>query len=349
MRILIATTQVPFVRGGAEVLAEGLENALRMAGHEAEIVAVPFKWYPPERLLDSMLSCRLLDLTESCGTRVDVLIGLKFPAYYIAHPRKVVWLLHQHRAAYDLWEHQLADLHLHPNGSQIRAAIEQADRRLLPEARAIFSLSQNVAGRLQRYCGMQATPLYNPPLNAERFYCAETADDYLFFPSRLNRVKRQELVLEALAQTRQPVAVRFAGVADELAYPDRLRDFAKALGVEQRVRWLGNISEEEKIEQYARAVGVLFPPLDEDYGYITLEAMLSAKPVITCTDSGGPLEFVLHGETGFVAEPSAASLAEAMDGLWENRDCAQRLGQAARDRYAGLGISWQNVVDRLLA
>ena len=40
------------------------------------------------------------------------------------------------------------------------------------------------------------------------------------------------------------------------------------------------------------ALGVIFPPLDEDYGYVTLEAMLAAKPVITCTDSGGPLEFV---------------------------------------------------------
>jgi glycosyltransferase involved in cell wall biosynthesis len=349
MRILIATTQVPFVRGGAEVLAEGLRDALCRGGHEAEIVAIPFKWYPPGRLLDTMLACRLLDLTESCGTRVDVLIGLKFPAYYIAHPRKVVWLLHQHRSAYDLWGHKFADLHLQSNGSQIRAAIEQADRRLLPEARAIFTISQNVTGRLQRYCGIQSTPLYHPPLNAERYYCAGATDEYLFFPSRLNRAKRQELVLEALAQTRQAVAVRFAGAADEPAYAEQLRDLAKALGVEQRVRWLGNISEEEKIEQYAHAVGVLFPPLDEDYGYVTLEAMLAAKPVITCMDSGGPLEFVLSGETGFVAEASAAGMAEAMDRLWENRACAQRLGQAARDRYAGLNISWQNVIDRLLA
>ena len=116
-----------------------------------------------------------------------------------------------------------------------------------------------------------------------------------------------------------------------------------------RAHWLGEISEDEKIEQYARAAGVLYPPLDEDYGYVTLEAMLAAKPVITCRDSGGPLEFVVSGETGFVTEPSAAGLAEAMDRLWENRACAQRLGQAARERYAGLRISWQNVVERLLA
>lgn len=349
MRILIATTQVPFVRGGAEVHAEGLRDALAAAGHEAEIVAIPFKWYPPERLLDTMLACRLLDLTESCGTPVDVLIGLKFPAYYIPHPRKVLWILHQHRAAYDLWRHPFSDLHLHPNGGQVRAAIEQADRGLIPEARAIFANSGNVADRLQRYCGIEAEPLYHPPPHAERYRCAEAADPYLFFPSRLNRAKRQELVLEALTVTRHPVEVRFAGAADEPAYPEQLRRLAERLEVTHRAHWLGEISEDEKIEQYARAAGVLYPPLDEDYGYVTLEAMLAAKPVITCTDSGGPLEFVVSGETGFVAEPSAAGLAEAMDRLWENRACARRLGQAARERYAGLRISWQNVVERLLA
>ena len=86
MRIVIATVQVPFVRGGAEVLAEGLREVLHAQGHEAEIVTMPFKWYPPERILDQVLICRLLDLTESCGTAVDRVIGLKFPAYLIPHP-----------------------------------------------------------------------------------------------------------------------------------------------------------------------------------------------------------------------------------------------------------------------
>ena len=110
MRVVIATVQVPFVRGGAEILADQLLNALRSEGHEAEIVAVPFKWYPAERILDHMLACRLLDVTESTGTPIDRLIGLKFPAYFMPHPHKVLWLLHQHRTAYDLWDHPLSDL-----------------------------------------------------------------------------------------------------------------------------------------------------------------------------------------------------------------------------------------------
>src|SRR3954454_19989977 len=151
MKILITTVQVPFVRGGAEILAEGLRDALRSAGHEAEIVAIPFKWYPPERILDQMLACRLLDITESTGIAVDRVIGLKFPAYFIPHPNKVLWILHQHRTAYDLWDHALSDLVYYPNGSQVRDAIEKADRTLIPEARAVFANSQNVARRLKHF------------------------------------------------------------------------------------------------------------------------------------------------------------------------------------------------------
>src|SRR5919108_6065289 len=123
MKILITTVQVPFIRGGAEILAEGLRDALRSEGHEAEIVAIPFKWYPPERILDQMLACRLLDLTGSAGTPVDRLMGLKFPAYLLSHPNKVLWILHQHRPAYDLWGRCGGDLNHFPSGTQIRDAI----------------------------------------------------------------------------------------------------------------------------------------------------------------------------------------------------------------------------------
>lgn len=345
MRVVIATTQVPFVRGGAEVLAESLRDALRAAGHQAEIAAVPFKWYPPERILDGMLACRLLDLTEANGARIDAIIGIKFPAYLIPHPNKSLWLAHQHRTAYDLWGHPLADLHLYRNGAQVRDAIEQADRKLIPEARAIGTISRNVSKRLERYCGIASQAVYPPPRDAERYFCA-AAEDYLFFPSRLNRTKRQELVIEALAQTRHPVAVRFAGVPDEPAYAAELREKAEGLG--DRVRWLGNITDEEKLGLYARALGVLFPPVDEDYGYIAPEAMLASKPLITCTDSGGPLEFVVPCETGLVAEPTAASMAEAMDRLWECRTEAEAMGRAGRERYEAMGISWKAVIQFLI-
>ncbi len=131
MHIIIATTQVPFVHGGAEVHAHNLLEALRQAGHVAEIVAIPFKWYPPDRMLDAMLACRLLDLTESNGRQIDRVIGLKFPAYLIPHPAKVLWILHQHRQAYEQWDHPLSDMVYYGNGREVRDAIRP--RRHAPD------------------------------------------------------------------------------------------------------------------------------------------------------------------------------------------------------------------------
>jgi glycosyltransferase involved in cell wall biosynthesis len=348
MRVLIATVQVPFVRGGAETHAEGLRDALRADGHEADIVAMPFKWYPPERILDHMLACRLLDLTASFGVGIDRLIALKFPAYLVNHPNKVVWLLHQHRSAYDLWAHPLDDMCTYPSGSQVREAIWDADRRLLPEARALYANSGNVSKRLQRYCGVEAQPLYHPPPHADQFSC-EAAEDYFFYPSRLDASKRQGLVLQALAHTSRAVRVYFAGTGAQPAVLEGLKELAQRHGVQDRVEWLGAIDEEQKRDLYARSLGVIFPPLDEDYGYVTLEAMLSSKAVVTCTDSGGPLEFVVPNETGVVSEPTPMALAAALDRLWSDRGGTKAMGEAGRERYRALNISWPAVVRRLVA
>ena len=346
MRVAIATVQIPFLRGGAESLAEGLRSAIRAAGHEAEIVGVPFKWYPPATIMQQVLACRLLDLSESMGTRIDRVIGSKFPAYLVPHPNKVLWLLHQHRSAYDLWESHWGDLHGQPGGEAAMAAIRQADTQLIPEARHVFTISRTVSERLARFCNIESEPLYHPPPLAERFHAGEYGD-YLLMPSRVNGPKRQHLVIEAILLTRQPVRVLFLGAADDPAVLTALQRRAAVLAP-GRVSWLGSVSEDRKIELLAGALGVLVPPYDEDYGYVTLEAMLSSRPVITCSDSGGPLEFVEHGRNGLVCEPTPAALAEAMDELWAERSRARAMGGEGRAHYAELGLSWEHVVQCLL-
>ena len=347
MRILIATVGVPFVEGGAEAHAAGLREALVAAGHRAEIVALPFKWYPAQRILDQMLACRLMDLTATGSTPVDCLIGLKFPAYLIPHPNKVVWLLHQHRQAYDLWQQPSGDMHRDPHGAAVRDAILRADTKLLPQARRLFTTSRNVSGRLKTYCDIEAPAIYHPPPDAPEFY-GGPAEDYLYFPSRLNALKRQRLVIEALAHTRAKVRVRFTGPSADAGYYESCMALARRGKVQSRLEWLGAVSAVAKRDLYARCLGVLFPSLDEDYGYVTLEAMLAHKPVITCSDSGGSLEFVLNRETGLICEPTPQALAAAMDVLWEDRDSARRWGEAGRERYSGLRIDWATVVEKLL-
>jgi glycosyltransferase involved in cell wall biosynthesis len=348
MRILIATTQVPFVQGGAEVLADDLCAALRGAGHEADVVRIPFQWTPAERIAEHMLACRLLDLTVSLERPVDRVIALKFPAYLVLHPNKVLWLIHQHRQAYDWWDDRLGYLRRQAQGPAVREAIRQADNRLPHECRAIYTISANVSRRLERFNHVASTPLYPPPRHAGDFFCA-TAEDYLFFPSRLSHAKRQDLVLRALAQARQPVRVHFAGRPDDPAYVGELHALAQRLKVARRVAWLGRLDEDEKRHCYARARGVVYPPLDEDLGYVTLEAMLASKPVVTCTDSGGPLEFIRHEQDGLVAEPEPAALAAALDRLWSDPAGAVAWGRSARRRCEEMEIGWGPVVRKLVA
>jgi glycosyltransferase involved in cell wall biosynthesis len=347
MRIGILTDQVPFVSGGAEQHAVNLVAALQAAGHSSEILSMPFKWFPPDRIAPQMLAARLLDVTESSGVPIDRVIGLKFPAYLMPHPNKVLWILHQHRTAYDLWEHGLGDLHGQPGGAAAMQAIRAADSKLIPEARRVFTNSRTVSERLARYNGIAGEPLYHPPPMAERYKNAEP-EDFLLLPSRINDTKRQALVVEALFHVRSNVHVRLVGRADSAASLDRLLQRAAALPP-GRLSFAGGVTEEEKLDLFARCRGVIFVPFDEDYGYVTLEAMLAGKAVVTCTDSGGVLEFAVDGETALVSAPDPVALAEMLDRIWTDAKLARRLGAQGRTRYDRMGISWDTVVERLLA
>lgn len=348
MHILITTTQVPFVQGGAEIHARSLLDALAAVGHRAEIVSIPFKWYPPERILDTMLACRLLDLTEFNGRKVDRVIGLKFPAYLIPHPDKTLWILHQHRQAYEQWDHPLGDMNHYGNGREVRDAIRRADTQLIPEARAVFTNSRNVSARLKEYCRLDSVPLYHPPRHAEAFAC-EADDGYFFYPSRINASKRQHLAVQGLARAGGTSRLVLCGESEDDQYHETLLAEVARLGLGDRVEFLGRVTEQEKLRLYGRCRAVVYPPFDEDYGYVTLEAMLSGKPVLTCTDSGGPLEFVADGETGLVSAPDGEEIGAAMARLQERSARSADLGRAGRAAYLARDITWAAVVASLTA
>lgn len=341
MNIIVTACQTPFIHGGASYHVEGLVKALREAGHRVELLRFLFQFQPESSIHGLMEHCASLDLRHPNGQQVDRVISLQFPGYGVQHPRHVVWVMHQHRAVYELYDPATAS----PQLQALRSAVIDYDNRVLAAAWRRFANSQRVAERLKEYNGLEAEPLAHPPAHAEAFRCAE-AQPYIFYPSRLETLKRQHLLIEAARHLRSPVAILIAGTGGQQA---GLAQLIRQHRLEHRVRLLGHISEAEKLAFYAHALGVFFGPFDEDYGYITLEAMLSSKPVITCTDSGGPLAFVIDGETGHIVPPDPLALAEAIDRLHASPDTAARLGRAGRARYHELGISWQTTLERLLA
>ncbi|HEX5854989.1 MAG TPA: glycosyltransferase family 4 protein [Thermoanaerobaculia bacterium] len=337
-RVLVCTAQVPFASGGAERHAEGLVRELKAFGHEAELVRLPFKWYPRAEILTSALAWRLLDVSEADGKRVDLVIPMKFPSYLVRHENKVVWLIHQFRQAYDRFGTEQSDFTSSPEDTRWRELIAEADRTGLSEARKIFTNAKNTADRLARFNGIEAEALYHPPPLAGRYRC-EASRGFALVAGRLDSWKRVDLAIAAAAAGKFPLVI--AGDGADRA---RLEGLAGTRGAD--VRFAGRVSDDELLGLYATCGAVIFPPADEDYGYIALEAFLSKKPVVTCTDSGGPLEFVVDGENGRVVPPDGAALGAAAADLLANPGKAREFGERGLERVRG--IRWENAVRALL-
>jgi glycosyltransferase involved in cell wall biosynthesis len=345
MRILICAPQVPFVSGGAELQVLNLKAALIKSGHAADIVSIPFQWHPPGQIVRNMLAWRMLDLTTFNGQAVDMVVALKFPAYLVRHPNKVIWLTHQHRQAYDLMGTEYGDLASGEEPVRVREAIADADTRLIAEARRIYTISKTVAERLRKFNGLGGEPLYHPAPNvaAPR---GEGYGDYIFYPSRFDRLKRQELLVEAMAQVQSKARCVLAGAGPDEA---RLRDLIARRSLQERVELLGFRSEQELAELYAKSLAVYFGPFGEDYGYVTLEAFGSRKAVLTLNDSGAPLEFVRDGVNGFVLPPDPGAIARQIDLLFERKPMAEAAGRKGFDTLRALDLGWDQVVRKLLS
>ena len=143
--ILVCEAQVPFVHGGAEVHVRELVRELRARGHLAELVSLPFKWYPKEEILPHAAAWRLIDLSESNGRPVDLVIASKFPTYFVRHPNKVAWLIHQYRAAYELCGTPYSDFGHTESDVGLRDTLIRLDTEMLGECRAIYSNAKNTA------------------------------------------------------------------------------------------------------------------------------------------------------------------------------------------------------------
>lgn len=350
MRIGIATVHTPGIHGGAEFLVDGLVEAVRAAGHSIHKISMPFLFEPMDAAARTMDHCLSADFLPYGGGQIDRMICLKFPAYMIRHPDKRVWLLHQHRSAYDLYGTPYGWLPGKPETDALRQRIIAGDSDSLGgvapgSARAVYTIAERVSARLRQYNGIESKALYHPPANAGEFRL-EPALPYVFVPSRLEGLKRQDLMLKALAACRAPIQAIFAGTGSMKRH---LEAMAETLGIAERVRFVGAVSRADMLNLYAHATAVFFGPLDEDYGYVTLEAMLSGKPVITCSNSGGPLEFVVDGETGFVTAPEPQAIAAALDVLMGDPARAAALGRNGRAHYAAMDITWEHVVETLLA
>jgi glycosyltransferase involved in cell wall biosynthesis len=340
VRIAVCRPQQPFVRGGAEIFTDRLVDELRERGHEADIVSVPLQTWPNPTLLASGLMWRFVDLRPKSAAPADLVIATKFPSYLVEHPNKVVWLVHQLRQAYELDGTEHGQLGESPFDRAIREGIVEADRYALAQARRLFATSPNVAARLRQSTGLEAEVMPHPP--QELPYRCDRYEPFVLSVGRLDAIKRVDLLLEAAALT-PSVRIVVAGEGPDRA---RLEGLGASRGLADRVSFVGRVDEQTLADLYATCRAVYYAPVDEDFGMVPLEAFRSGKPVITASDSGGPLDFVLPGRTGWVVEPEARSLAAALAEAFGSEETARRYGVAGRP--VAEAITWNAAIARLL-
>lgn len=342
MKVLVVNNALPFVRGGAEELADHLVRRLNATpGVEAELLRIPFAWEPQERLIEEMLAVQSMRLHN-----LDLMIGLKWPAYLLPWDRKRLWLLHQFRQAYDLLtpgEGYLGDA----RGAEIVRAIRNTDNACFQACERIFLNSPVTQKRLKDFNGVEGEALY-PPLNDAELFCGGEDGGYIFAGGRVGPGKRQHLLIEAMALAKGAPSLIIAGPPDSDDHVRPLKARIHELGLEDRVELrLGFHPRQEIATLVNNARACAYIPYDEDsLGYVTMEAFAAGKPVLTTTDSGGLLEIVGE-DSGAVTAPDPAALAEGLARLSDPAVAAAK-GAAAAALWSARGLTWERTIETLL-
>ncbi len=343
MNIAIVTSSPPNVEGGHMVIARELVDALRQAGHDPHLVVTPD--YGFGRQAAAYAATWRTDVSRVNGRAIDCVISLRYPSYAVRHPHHVCWLNHTMREYYDLWPRfspTLSPLNRIKEGTR-RRLIHAADQYLLTRnVTRLFVQSRTIQARLSMWPSLRSEVLYPPA--PKRDYRSDQYGPAFLFVSRLNRLKRADLLIRALATAEGAgIPVVLAGEGEERPALERL---ASELGVASRVTFAGRLTDAKLIAQLAVCRAVVFPPFQEDYGFVTVEAFASRRAVITCRDSGGPAELVQDGVNGFVCDPSPESMARALRALAADDMLAERLGGAAC--AAGARLNWPDTIRMLV-
>ncbi len=319
--------------GGAERFHQDLFQAIKRRVGYAELISLPCDESTFDSIMKSYDEWKHIDLSS-----FDVVVSTKAPSYNIIHPRHIVYLQHTIRVFYDMFDD------VFPQASselqQQRKRIQKIDTYAFKNAFHRFTIGHEVLKRLHEWNNIDADVMHHPICQLEGLHPG-TYGDYFFLPGRLHAWKRVDLAISAVKASRLPNKLLISGTGEA---EKKLKSLA---GNDPRIEFLGRITDEELVEKYANALAIIFIPIREDYGLVTLEAFKSGKPVLTCTDSGEPLQFVMDGKSGFVCDPNPESLSLAMHKLIENKAVAESMGLEGMRITAH--ITWENVANRLLS
>ena len=344
MKIAIVNNMAPFLWGGAEELAVHLQKNITISGHQAEIIRIPFQWEPSSQIPNQMLLAKSVKLQN-----VDRIIALKFPAYLIEHHHKTLWLLHQYRQAYDLYDQGMSNIMSDEDGRGLREMIKNADDRCFKESQAIFTNSEVTQNRLLKYNCFDSEVLL-PPVNDPEIFSGGEPEGYIFAGGRINQMKRQHLLIEAMKFTDKNVKLIIGGPPDTEEDAKILRNLVKSLNLGSRITLDLNFLSRDRYAQYINhSNAVAYLPFDEDsLGYVAMESAVAGKPIITLSDSGGIQGLAIPQLTGWVTDPTPTAIAEAMIEVFNKPTLTLQMGKDMRDFWQKKDINWPATIARLL-
>ncbi len=220
------------------------------------------------------------------------------------------------------------------HGSDVRLARRTAwapllFRRVMRKSAAVTAVSSYLAAEAGEMAAGLKVAVEPMPVDVELFSpgTAPRSPTRLLFVGRLNKQKGIALLLQALAASASGASLDVVGDGDDLA---ALQSSARALGIADRVQWLGAKSQAQLVPLYRAAVAVVIPSEDEGLGLVAVESQLCETPVIAFR-SGGLQDVITNDETGVLTAPGdVRALAAAIDAMLAPTDNGGALGKAGR-------------------
>ena len=379
---ILGPSPVPFTIGGVEnVLWKLCETINQKTSHQAELIKLPSRENSFWDLIENYYNFYKLDLSY-----FDLVITTKYPAWMIRHKNNIYYVCHRLRGLYDTYnfthlptdvkrgcrpideilkyienvpypqsldeffclmfklkseQNNISSDYFKFPGPFIRKIIHYMDNYGMSQngVKQFYAISETVKARREYFPDHADVSVIYHPSALKNFTCQDYK--YIFMVSRLDGPKRIDMLIKSMKYVKNNVKLLIAGTGPQ---EKELKKLAKN---DSRIEFLGFVNDDEIENYYANSLVIPYFPYDEDYGLITIEAMMHKKPVVTTVDAGGPTEFVINNETGFITEFNAKAIGEKIDFFASNPTEAKRMGNNAYNKVKN--ITWESTVNKLLS
>jgi len=258
----------------------------------------------------------------------DIYITNDFPSNFISIRNKPsVWICYSpKRYFYDLKDYFYENASFKGKISLFLKHLffKKIDKLSARKTTKIFPISKTISKRIKKYYNLHTQDIFYCGIDTKK-YKSKEPKNYFLYVSRLVKPKRVDLAIKAMQLIKDKnIELYIIGKGPE---ESNLKKLAEG---NNKIKFLGELDEEQLIDSYAECLVIIFVPLDEDWGLIPLEAGASGKPVIGANE-GGLKETIIDNKTGFLINPSPENIAEKIILLNKNRELAKKMGLEARE------------------